>query len=247
MTKTQSRMKTRSRRTGTDPLGTRWLDSLDPAGLMRDWNDAVSAWQDQWGQMIDRWPAMPGLPPFGPLVAPRRGRTRCEQCGRERCGCERCDCEHCGADDCHCDCCVNDADIVVQARVGERRVISVIVENDTRRPTDVRAELSAFTTRDPHDQETVKGALFPAEFTLAACEEHVVTIVFESAAGSLGGERKATAATKEPERMPDVDRCVVYYADLRLEGCPTRPLRIAVALVPRDCDAHRLDCGCGCC
>jgi len=203
--------------------------------MMQSWNDAVSAWQTSWGDLIDRWPAtMPQFPSLTPAAARRRS---CPRCGGEHC-------EPCGADDCHCDCCVNDADVIIEARVGERRVISVIVENDTRRPTDVKAELSAFTTRATNEPEPVKGAVFPAEFTLAGCDEQVLTIVFESGTGI--GDRK-TAATKEPERIPDVDRCVVYYADLRLEGCPTRPVRIAVAPLPRDCDAHRLDCGCGCC
>ena len=223
-----------ARRLGGGDTGTAWLPGFDPAEMMQSWNDAVSAWQTSWGEMIDRWPsAMPAFPSLTPMGA----RRRCP-----RCGCEHC--EPCGADDCHCDCCVNDADVVIEARVGERRVVSVIVENDTRRPTEVKAELSAFTTRSANEPETLKGAVFPAAFTLAACDEQVLTIVFESATNI--GDRKS-AATKEPERIPDVDRCVVYYADLRLEGCPTRPVRIAVALLPRDCDAHRLDCGCGCC
>src|SRR4249920_3110271 len=109
------------------PAGMRWMRSFEPADFMRDWYDAVSEWQASWGEMIDRWPgAMPS-------AMPRRS---------ERCrGCERCD-----STDCHCDCCVNDADLVVQAHAGERRVVPVVVENNTSRPTEVRAELSAFRT-----------------------------------------------------------------------------------------------------
>src|SRR4051794_21489049 len=117
--------------------GTRWLPGFDPGEMMQSWNDAVSAWQTSWGDLIDRWPAtMPQFPSLTPAAARRRS---CPRCGGEHC-------EPCGADDCHCDCCVNDADVIIEARVGERRVISVIVENDTRRPTEVKAELSAFTT-----------------------------------------------------------------------------------------------------
>jgi hypothetical protein len=39
----------------------------------------------------------------------------------------------------------------------------------------------------------------------------------------------------------------VFSADLRVEGCDTRPIRIALALLPRDCNAYEIDCGCGCC
>jgi hypothetical protein len=45
----------------------------------------------------------------------------------------------------------------------------------------------------------------------------------------------------------DVDNCIVYYADLRVEGCEIRPVRIAVALLPRDCGDYRITCSCQCC
>jgi hypothetical protein len=43
-----------------------------------------------------------------------------------------------------------------------------------------------------------------------------------------------------------VDECEVGYAALRAEGCFVRPLSIAVAVLPDDCDAYRRPCG-GCC
>jgi hypothetical protein len=39
----------------------------------------------------------------------------------------------------------------------------------------------------------------------------------------------------------------VAYATLRAEGCLVRPVVIAVAVLPDDCDAYRRPCGCGCC
>jgi hypothetical protein len=59
----------------------------------------------------------------------------------------------------------------------------------------------------------------------------------------------ARAATSElpDRRVPDVEHCEVFYADLRIEGCDQRPVRLALVLLPRDCEAHPVDCGCGCC
>jgi len=32
-----------------------------------------------------------------------------------------------------------------------------------------------------------------------------------------------------------------------VEGCEMRPVRIALALLPRDCADYKVDCGCSCC
>jgi hypothetical protein len=48
-------------------------------------------------------------------------------------------------------------------------------------------------------------------------------------------------------RVPDVDDCLVAVADLRIQGCDTRPLRIAVAILPRDCNRYEVHCGDRCC
>jgi hypothetical protein len=48
-------------------------------------------------------------------------------------------------------------------------------------------------------------------------------------------------------RIPDVDDCLVAVADLRIQGCETRPLRIAVAILPRDCSRYEVHCGDRCC
>jgi hypothetical protein len=49
------------------------------------------------------------------------------------------------------------------------------------------------------------------------------------------------------ERLGKVDRCEVGYATIRAEGCLTRPIVVAIAVLPEDCDAFRHPCGCGCC
>lgn len=44
----------------------------------------------------------------------------------------------------------------------------------------------------------------------------------------------------------DVDGCATAYADVRFEGC-ARPQRVAVVVLPAECDAVDVGCGCGCC
>jgi hypothetical protein len=47
--------------------------------------------------------------------------------------------------------------------------------------------------------------------------------------------------------LPDVNDCLVAVGDLRVDGCDIRPVRIAVAILPRDCSAYQIECGCCCC
>lgn len=47
--------------------------------------------------------------------------------------------------------------------------------------------------------------------------------------------------------LRDVDDCHVAVADLRVQGCDTRPIRVAVAVLPRDCGPYEVRCDCGCC
>lgn len=64
----------------------------------------------------------------------------------------------------------------------------------------------------------------------------------------------AAAAARQPldvvvgsrNRTGDVDSCVSAYADVRFEGC-ARPQRVAVVVLPAECDAVDVGCDCGCC
>lgn len=64
----------------------------------------------------------------------------------------------------------------------------------------------------------------------------------------------AATAVREPldvvvssrSRTGDVDSCVSAYADVRFEGC-ARPQRVAVVVLPAECDAVDVGCDCGCC
>jgi hypothetical protein len=161
-------------------------------------------------------------------------------CGdhRERdCGCgdrhePGCGCHQCG-DDCHCFCCVTGADLVVEARLGELRVVTVEVVNERRRERDITLELGSFTTRGGGPSPVIGLIEGETTFQLGPCSEHLVTIVLE-----VGTLREAPR---------DVDDCLVAWADLKVEGCDVRPVRIAVAILPRDCGPYRVRCACGCC
>jgi hypothetical protein len=45
----------------------------------------------------------------------------------------------------------------------------------------------------------------------------------------------------------DVDQCEVGYVTVRVGGCLICPIVVAIAALPRSCDAYRAACSCGCC
>jgi hypothetical protein len=155
-----------------------------------------------------------------------------------------CRCPRCCPDDCHCRCCVAGADLLVRTRVGERRVVPIVIENHWRREREVELELNRWSSSSG-DQIKVTGEIVPpAKFVLKPCEEKTailtVTVLAENATKDARGETT--------ERVPpDLRDCAVFYADLRIIGCDVRPIRIALAVLPRDCDAFRIDCRCVCC
>jgi hypothetical protein len=177
------------------------------------------------------------------------GRTA----GDRGCGCKERQC------DCHCECCVCDADVLVHARCGEVRRIPVTFENDTRRDKPVKLELGKFVTAGGRELGWA-AALSDTEFTLRSCGEQTVTLAVAvrcdrgldqqpneqpDAPADAGDNQSAVIGNRT--RFGSVDRCEVGYATIRAEGCLTRPVVIAVAVLPDDCDAYRHPCGCGCC
>lgn len=174
-----------------------------------------------------------GMPAPQPRTPTKRRRHECE--------CEDCECDRCAPDDCHCRCCIGDADLVVYARAGERRIVPVVISNCRRRDREVNLELSQWTTRGGKPTQVTAQIQDPTKFTLKACEEHTVLIVINAVAAPT--DLTGAAAN----RLPDVDECQVLYADLRVEGCDIRPVRIALALLPFDCGAYEVDCCCTCC
>ncbi len=184
--------------------------------------------------------------------------------------CDCCDCCNCGCccyeDPCHCRCCIVDADLVVYARLGEQRVVPLTVENRWRRERQIKMELGEFTRRGGGKAPVTAKLMPPApEFELGPCAQQDVVMVFTTNIGSFidSGAKTAKARKAEAEivtfdryvvdtkdelrRLPDVDDCEVYYADLKVEGCDLRPIRIALAVLPRDCSSYDIECRCRCC
>ena len=193
-------------------------------------------------------------------------------CGYDdHCGCgDKCECRSCRRDDCHCRCCIVDADLVVHTRLGERRVVPILMENDRRREKEVELDLSEFKTRGG-SRTSIVAAVTPPKFVLGPCEEREILVLIEVRPEERDGDDKpdaepkskaaasraakaehaeavrAVIASRDDDTLIDVDECVVAYGDLRFGGCDNRPLRIAVSVLPRDCHAYHVRCSCGCC
>jgi hypothetical protein len=157
---------------------------------------------------------------------PHPWNCRCRECIDRQC--RPC----CDPEPCECQCCVGDVDLVVYARVGEQRVIPVVVENPRRREKSITVELSGWRTRGGGATHVETISVEPKTFTLPGCGEHKVSII---------------ARVDAQRESPDVDNCVVAIADLTLVGCDHRPFRVAIAILPRDCSPLRIPCACGCC
>jgi len=169
----------------------------------------------------------------------------------------------CGCRDARCECCVCDADVLIHARCGEVRRIPLTFENDTRRDRPVTLEIGKFLTSGGRDLGW-SAQLSETQFTLHPCDEHtvklLVTINCTTEKGPndpatprseniAGTPRSSIDVDASGQRIPggSVDRCEVGYATIRAEGCLTRPVTVAIAVLPDDCDDFRHSCGCSCC
>lgn len=243
------------------------LNQLDFNQMARDalkpWADAYGAWNNAYGAWTD---GMQGL------MKPMTGKSGCG------CGCQACRSGCCQPDPCGCRCCIADCDLLVEARIGERRIVPITIQNQWRRARDIDLELSSWTKLT--DTLLVRGeVLTPDKFTLPPCGEAQVVLgltigaavtpkvdpqqppppakpkdTAKPAAGATATQASGQASDRvvivgdRAERvLPDVDHCAVSYADLRIAGCDLRSIRIAVAVLPRDCDAYVVDCCCSCC
>ena len=170
-----------------------------------------------------------------------------------------CDCRDEKDCDCGCRCCIGDADLVVYSRLFETRVVPLEIENG-RRERKVSLALSDWKTSGGREIPglTVTAVITPESFNLGSCEKGEAILVVRSALLEDKADVKtATVSARildvaqeqrhELPRLPDLDDCTVLYADLRVEGCDIRPLRIALALLPRNCDPFKVNCRCGCC
>ncbi len=213
-------------------------------GLSRMVTDSASAYQD----MFRTYPNAGGGTATMPWSSTRHH-------GHGDCGCRG------GCRDCHCECCVCDADVLVHVRCGELRRIPLTFDNDTRRDRPVTLELGKFLSAGGRDLGWV-AKLSETSFTLHPCDEHIVLLEVGILCGSGTNPPPGTTTppgTTQPSasgdatnridatRIGTVDRCEVGYATIRAEGCLTRPIVVAIAVLPDDCDAYHHPCGCDCC
>ena len=103
----------------------------------------------------------------------------------------------------------------------------------------------------------VRAVLEEEKLVLAPCGDRVVRLLVSTrAAGDDDSSGTATpddvaresmdAVVRTRGRTKDVDSCLSAYADVRFEGC-ARPQRVAVVVLPAECDAVDVGCDCGCC
>lgn len=223
-----------------------WEQPTSPIEAMRQWNEMLYGPMAEnmtrmWSSFLEPWQAMmaAGRPS---REHHKHKRYECDECGRYPCGCGKG--YPCKRDDCACRCCIVEADLVVYARNGERRVVPFVVENPRRREREVRLELSGWTTRGGSDAPVTSGFLGPTQFTVPPCGEQATSLGVQV---NVGGVDQPGGPDQPTQRFPDVDECTVFYADLRVVGCDIRPVRIALAVLPRDCSPYQIDCGCACC
>ncbi|MFB0610967.1 hypothetical protein [Aurantiacibacter poecillastricola] len=190
-------------------------------GIVRPWTDAFDSWRGGVEEIMAR--------------AGKKSRAR-DGCG---CACAEDDCQH---GECQCNCCVADSDLVIEARVGEQRVVPIVIENKWRRKREIEVQLSDWHCGGS-DLKIEGRILDPLKFAIEPCDEHKLTMLV-----SIGGRTGSNDTDGSDERLPgDVEGCTVCYADLRIKGCDVRPIRIAVAVLPRECGAYRVDCCQACC
>jgi hypothetical protein len=246
------------------PSASQWTDFYTPKRCETcgktipalDWtqmgaDQPFNAWADGWnramGGMMTAWTQaiQSGLNAYAPPQDPTRQREHGERSEHHHTEREACGCQECGRNDCSCSCCVGDSDLLVQARVGERRVVPILIENTSHREKSVELELSDWSTHKSRNQALqVTGKLLePLTFTIPPCSEQAVTLVVEAMIDPASTDPKAVNRIT----LGDVDGCSVYYADLRVKGCDIRPVRIALSLLGRDCSPLTIDCRCECC
>jgi hypothetical protein len=208
--------------------------------------EATVAFSDLATDMLDAVDAFLGaVTPIGSSAAEHAGRATDRSLGRRGMAPSKRshECRGCRRDPCRCRCCVSGADLVVSARLGEVRIVPVRISNERGRPRHLVLELSDFTTHGGREVPIQGAVATRTEFTLEACDQEDAIVRIQT--GSL--QTPSRKELDEAGRLPDVDDCLVGYADLRVQGCGVRPIRIAVALLPRDCEAYDLRCSCGCC
>ena len=221
----------------------------DYVDMANEWNETYYApVRDMWDSWMSSWSDM-----LTPTMTPQSSRQRRHRHEQDCCHERGHRCDH---DDCQCRCCIHDADLVIQTYLGERRVVPLLIENSRRRERQITLALSEFTTPDQSAFAIAGQILAPTTFVLEACQEREAILVVQTTPNQPGftfeggSDVPPTGAADQPpdrRQIPDVEECRVFYADLRVEGCDIRPIRIALVILPRDCDPFEIDCHCSCC
>lgn len=206
---------------------------------------SLAAWEPMFAALDDLWSGWGDLAgPSGRPGArphPRHGHGRAHE-HRPGCGCDGAEsgADRCGCDHCRCCGCADDVDVLVEARVGERRLVPISVHNPRRRATTVTLTPGPWTSCSD-GAPPVKAAVVPGgEVTLEPCETREVVLVLV-----IGEGQQEDPGAGEPRG--DVRCCTVSTCDIALDGCGER-VRVAVAVLPLDCGALDVTCcDCGCC
>ena len=172
------------------------------------------------------------------------------------------------AHDCRCECCIVDADYVVYARCFERRLVPIRDRErhaegprgrhargerraERRRPG---AALEGHRPAGNHRSRSRRAAP-PRSTCSSRSAVATATTTMEvkhdtKASRRSEGDRAAQAAeaaSRTDVELADVDDCEVGYVTIRVDGCLIRPIVVAIAVLPRDCDAYHAGCSCSCC
>ncbi len=116
------------------------------------------------------------------------------------------------------------------------------IENTRAREREIGLSLSEFATSGGSPTPVAVRLHGDTTFTLEPCAEREVLLLVAVDGLDQPGDRKG-----EPKGMTDVDDCHVAVGDLRIAGSDVRPVRIAVAVLPRHCGPYEIECGCVCC
>jgi len=234
--------------------------------LKTGWTDAMQQWWDQSHTAFEPWKqawetGIPGVPgwttgmrsghhhPHDSRSHPGHVSCECQSCRREsgRCESGRCESHKCG-NQCHW--CVPDADVLLHARAGEKRIVPFLLRNPWRCEREVSLAVGPWQVCNGGRLEVQSGFDAGESLKLQPCEKRVVRLMVGlRGICDDGKELKETPDTKNDQKggqfTCEVESCVSAYADVRFEGC-ARPQRVGIVVHPAICDAVELPCECGC-